>query len=231
MNTTRIIAAVVVLATLSGCAATQRVVHDPTYAPAKPKPVQEQPRPATGAIYQARERRVAARPLFEDAIAHDVGDLLTVQLVEQTEASKEASTATGKSQEIGLESPTVLGREVTKDGTPILSASVGAERDFEGSGESSQSNSLEGEITVTVNEVLANGNLVVRGEKVLSLNQGDEFIRFSGIVRPEDIQPNNTVLSTKVANPRIAYGGSGVVDEANSMGWLARFFTSAIWPF
>ncbi|HKJ77076.1 MAG TPA: flagellar basal body L-ring protein FlgH [Gammaproteobacteria bacterium] len=230
MNTGRIIAAVAVLALVSGCASTPRVKEDPSFAPVKPKAAAE-PQRATGAIYQARSRPASTRPLFEDAIAQGVGDLLTIRLVEQTEASKEASTTTGKSQEIGLESPTVFGREVTDDGTPILSGSVGAERDFDGNGESSQSNSLEGEITVTVAEVMANGNLVVRGEKILSLNQGDEYVRFSGIVRPEDIQPDNTVLSTKVANPRIAYGGSGVIDDANSMGWLARFFNSAIWPF
>lgn len=230
MKSGRVIAVVAVLAVLTGCASGPRVKEDPSFAPVEPKAAAE-PQRATGAIYQGRTRPVAARPLFEDAVAHDVGDLLTVQLVEQTEASKEASTTTDKSQSIGLESPTVFGREVTKDGVPILSGSVGAERDFEGTGESSQSNSLQGEVTVTVTEVLANGNLVVRGEKILSLNQGDEFVRFSGIVRPEDIQPDNTVLSTKVANPRIAYGGNGVVNDANTMGWLARFFTSAIWPF
>ena len=231
MRTGRIIGVVAALALLSGCASTQNLRPDPAYAPTLPEESAPQERPAPGGSYQSMSRPTAARPLFEDSIAHSQGDLLTIRLVEQTEASKEASTTTDKSQEIGLDSPTVFGREVTKDGIPIFSGSVGAERDFEGSGESSQSNTLEGEITVTVTRVLANGNLMVRGEKVLSLNQGDEFVRFSGIVRPQDIQPDNTVLSTKVANPRIAYGGSGVVNDANSMGWLARFFNSAIWPF
>jgi flagellar L-ring protein precursor FlgH len=82
-----------------------------------------------------------------------------------------------------------------------------------------------------VAEVLSNGNLLVRGEKRLTINQGDEYIRFSGIVRPSDIGPDNTVLSTSVADARIAYTGKGTLDESNSSGWLARLFNSKWWPF
>jgi flagellar L-ring protein FlgH len=84
---------------------------------------------------------------------------------------------------------------------------------------------------VTVADVLPNGNLVVRGEKWLTLNQGDEYIQISGIVRPIDIRTDNTVLSGLVADARITYSGKGMVADSNKMGWLSRFFASAIWPF
>ncbi|MDH5183551.1 MAG: flagellar basal body L-ring protein FlgH, partial [Gammaproteobacteria bacterium] len=101
---------------------------------------------------------------------------------------------------------------------------------FDGSGSSAQSNSLQGTISVSVMEVLANGYLVVRGEKILSLNQGDEFIRVSGIIRPEDVSPDNTVQSTKVANVQIIYGGTGALADANRDGWMSKFFKK-VWPF
>ena len=93
------------------------------------------------------------------------------------------------------------------------------------------SNSLNGNITVTVHQVLPNGVLIVRGEKWLTLNQGDEYIQVSGMVRPQDIGPDNTVESTKLADARISYSGTGAVHDTNVMGWLSRFFVSALMPF
>ena len=93
------------------------------------------------------------------------------------------------------------------------------------------SNSLSGNITVTVHDVLPNGVLMVKGEKWLTLNQGDEYIRISGMVRPQDIGSDNTVESTKLADARIAYSGTGSVNDSNVMGWMSRFFIGAIWPF
>jgi flagellar L-ring protein precursor FlgH len=90
---------------------------------------------------------------------------------------------------------------------------------------------LSGNITVTVIEVLPNRNLYVRGEKRIGINQGNEYIRLSGIVRPEDITPQNTIESTRIADPTIVYVGEGMVADANTMGWLARFFNSVLFPF
>jgi len=111
-----------------------------------------------------------------------------------------------------------------------LANSVDTTQKFDGSGDSTQSNSLTGNVTVTVVEVLANGNLVVRGEKTLRINQGDEYLRVSGVVRPADVSSDNSVISTQLADARIAYSGSGFVADSNSMGWLARFVNSW-WPF
>jgi len=102
---------------------------------------------------------------------------------------------------------------------------------FAGNGTSAQNNNLTGSITVTVSAVLANGNLSIRGEKWLNLTQGSEFIRLTGIVRPYDIDADNTVASSKIANPRITYRGTGAINEANQEGWLARFFSGPLWGY
>ncbi len=224
-----LLSTVIAAGLLSGCVANPPL-HDPAYAPAYPEPaVAQRPDPIDngGSLYQAGQ----SMSLFHDLRAHRIGDILTVRLVEQTSAKKTASTSTSKEQSIDITPPTVLGRGITKGGNPIFDTSIDAERDFDGSGQSNQSNSLSGSITVTVVDVQPNGNLVVRGEKVVTLNQGDEFIRLSGIVRPVDVAPDNSIASTKVANARIIYGGRGAIHEANTMGWLARFFISAIMPF
>ena len=224
---------------LTACAST-KTKPDPAYAPARPLA----PEPAAfshGAIYQAG----FAMSLFEDTKARKVGDILTIVLLESTNASKKANTATKKENDIDLKSPTLLGSpvefnaatgklaralplQITRGNTLDVAATT--KQDFSGAGTSSQSNSLTGNITVTVAEVLSNGYLVVRGEKILALNEGDEFVRLSGIIRPQDIRPDNSVLSTSVANSQITYGGNGAVADSNSQGWLSRFFLK-VWPF
>jgi len=214
-----------VLSLLSGCSSLPQR-DDGNWAATLPPP----PVPAdqsNGSIYQAG-RDVA---LFEDVKARRVGDLLTVRLVEQTDASKTSNTSTTKTTDVEIANPTLFGRPVTKNGTPLLSGSLDSDQAFAGAGDSSQSNSLEGSITVTIAERLPNGYLVIRGEKWVSLNQGREFIRISGIVRPVDIGPDNTVLSAQVADARIAYGGKGALADANRMGFLARFFNHPWVPF
>ena len=129
-----------------------------------------------------------------------------------------------------MANPTVLGYPVTRDGVPIFSGNLSGDQAFSGEGWSTQSNRLDGSVTVTVVEQLPNGNLFVQGEKWLTLNQGKEFVRVSGIVRPVDILADNSVSSEKVANARIEYAGKGALADANRMGWLARFFNSPwIW--
>ncbi|WP_372764023.1 flagellar basal body L-ring protein FlgH, partial [Litorivivens sp.] len=154
-----------------------------------------------------------------------------VTLLEQTDASKQSSTSTAKEQSNSVPGVTLFGRGVTKDGIPILETSIDADQEFSGQGSSSQSNSLTGSITVTVGEVLPNGNLLVRGEKWVTINQGEEFIRVTGVVRPEDIGADNSVPSFKLADARITYSGKGAIADANRMGWLGRFFQSVLSPF
>jgi flagellar L-ring protein precursor FlgH len=195
------------------------------YAPAYPVSAQTAAQ-NSGSIYQA----ATSRPLFEDIKARQVGDLLTVILDEQTDASKKATTDISKDTGTDISAPTVLGNATTLNGNP-LSTSLGSSNSFTGASDSAQSNKLQGNITVSVAQVLPNGNLVIQGEKWISINQGDEYVRLRGIVRPVDIGPTNTVLSTQVANAQISYRGKGATADSNSMGWLARFFINPLWPF
>ena len=212
---------------LSGCSSGSILTRrgDPDYAPVYPDSTQPAAA-ATGSIY----RTDVARPLFEDVKARQVGDLLTVILAEQTDASKTATTGIKKDSTTDISAPTLLGKDIAVAGNPA-STSLASSNAFAGSSDSAQSNKLQGNITVTVSKVLPNGNLAVQGEKWIAINQGEEYVRLRGIVRPPDITSANTVLSTQVANAQITYRGKGATADSNSMGWLARFFITPLWPF
>jgi len=183
--------------------------------------------PTSGAIYSAGR----GMELFADLKARHVGDVLTIRLQESTNASKNAVTKTSKTTSLVNTGPTLFGKTYTNNGVPILNASLDGKHAFDGEGSSTQSNSLAGSITVTVMDVLPNGNLVVQGEKSLQLNQGDEYVRIAGVVRPADVATDNTVGSDKIADAHISYSGKGAVSASNRMGWLARFFNSGLAPF
>lgn len=210
---------------LGGCVAAGNVRPYSDMAPIVP--VVAAQAPATpGAIYQG-----GGLALYSDRVARDVGDLLTVTLVESTAAQTTATTQVGKSSDIGVGGMELFGAPVTYKGRDILSASASAERDFDGQGQSSQSNRLQGNVTVSVIQRLPNGNLVIQGQKNLRLNQGDELVQIQGIVRPADINRDNTVPSSKVGEARIVYGGRGALAQSNAMGWLGRFFNSRLMPY
>ncbi len=209
--------AAVTLGLLTLTAAKAKPDFSPSTAPALPVPA------ANGAIYQAA---MGYAPLTSGARASMVGDVLTIVLVERTQATKSASQGTDRNGSIGLTPPV----------TGILSlfnpSDIGASgtNSFKGKGQAEQSNALSGEISVTVAAVYANGTMLVRGEKLVTLNRGDEHIRLSGIVRGADIGADNRVLSTRVADARITYTGTGEVARASRQGWLQRIF-SAVSPF
>jgi len=211
---------------MSACGANPKQQADTAFVPVRP--IIATPPPAqNGGIYQTGY----GVSLFSDVSAKRIGDLITVVLSENTNAQKSAITNTSKESDIELPAPTVFGGGLTMDGREIFSAAVNTANSFVGAGNSSQSNRLNGRITVTVSEVLPNGYLIVQGEKRMTLNQGSEHVRFSGIVRPADIRNDNTILSTSVANAQIIYAGTGVMADANSQGWLGRFLSSQWWPF
>ena len=188
-----------------------------------------QPAPATshGAIYQDGHDV----PLFENSVAHRIGDVLTIVLEEKTDASKSASTTTAKKTKADLAGPKLFGAPVTIHGVEVLSGSMNNATSFDGSGGSKQSNALTGSISVTIARRLPNGNLLVRGQKRIGINQGSEYVRIQGIVRIIDIAPDNTVSSLRVADANISYGSQGVLASANSKSWLGRFFDSKWLPF
>jgi len=212
---------------MQACSSTRiQVQPDPMFAPVDLKQTRFQPVNNGSIFQQGRSVR-----LFEDSKAFRVGDLLSVSLSESTNATKSAATNTTKDDESTIGAGTLLGLVPTFKGNQLLSTATTAEREFTGSGNTAQSNSLQGEITVMVTEILPNGNMVIRGEKIIGLNQGSEFIRITGIVRPQDVSSSNEVISGKLANARIFYGGGGVIAEANTKGWLSRFFSSPVFPF
>ncbi|HAD08102.1 MAG TPA: flagellar basal body L-ring protein FlgH [Porticoccaceae bacterium] len=197
----------------------------PGYASTPPAAMTPPPN-ASGAIYQSGYDLV----LFEDLRARRIGDVLRVILVEQTDAEQSSKTEIDKENSNSMANPTLFGKQRTF-GSNSFGLDVDSAHEFEGEGESNQSNKLSGSIAVTVANVLPNGNLVVQGEKWIQINQGNEFIRLKGIVRPVDVSSANTVLSTQIADAKISYGGTGALNEANVVGWLARFFMSPLWPF
>jgi flagellar L-ring protein precursor FlgH len=132
----------------------------------------------------------------------------------------------GWATNIDMPGPTIGGGLVTIDGKQILGMGIENSREFDGSGDSQLSNKLQGNITVTVAKRLANGNLLIRGQKWIGINQGREFIRIQGVIRPVDILPDNSVPSYKVADASISYGGQGALADANRPGLLSRFFNS-----
>ena len=211
-------------ATLAGCM--QQPVRRADHRPVMPL-VAPQPAPVQGGLYH-----VGTSPsLFADVKASRVGDIITVILKEKTQAKKSASTSTSKESNLELPSPTILGRNVTLGGFPLFNTAAESANDFAGKGDSAQSNSLDGDIAVTVAAVYPNGNMLVRGEKLLNLNQGSEVVRISGLVRAVDVTPENTVFSTQIADAQITYSGAGAVAQSNQQGWLGRFFNSPFWPF
>jgi len=212
------------LLSLSGCMTAQPKFED--YAVSLPDESADT-RVANGSIFQSN-RDVA---LFENPVAGRIGDILTIHLVESTTASKKSSTNTKKATNATLGITNLFGRTPTVKGVNPLTAGMGDSTDFTGEGNTAQSNSLDGDITVTVAKRYSNGNLLIRGQKWLTLNQGQEYVRIQGIVRQADVQPDNTVVSTKVANATISYGGKGSLADANAKGWLGRFFDSPLTPF
>jgi flagellar L-ring protein FlgH len=164
--------------------------------------------------------------LTSDSRAFRPGDLLTVLLQETTQASKSADSKLGKTTGVSIAPSILFGKA-----KPKTEVGIDASRDFAGTASSTQSNALQGAITVVVHEVLPNGLLRVTGEKSLYLNQGEELVRLSGYVRASDIDNDNRVSSLRIANARIAYSGRGAAQDVNDAGWLVRFFNSPLMPF
>lgn len=208
---------------LAGCVASMppTAVHQPMTVRPEPRIAQA---PANGSIYNV----ASARPLFEDRRARFVGDTLTINITEKTAAAKKSDTKADRSHDASIGVPTVAGLPFkTFQGTTLAANSSTA---FEGKGENSSSNNFTGTLTVTVIEVYPNGNLLVSGEKQIGLKEGEEFIRFSGVVNPNTITASNTVQSVQVADARIEYKANGFLDSAQVMGWLGRFFLTFL-PF
>ncbi len=219
------------LTLLAGCMGPPPKPNDPYYAPVLPRT----PLPAAannGSIYQAGFEQ----NMYGDRKAFRVGDIITVTLNEKMAASKSANSKVGKdsSNSIGLTS--LFGaipntNNPLGDGDLTLNAGYSGTRATNGTAAAAQANSLTGSVTVTVADVLPNGILAVRGEKWMTLNTGEELVRIAGMIRADDIATDNTVSSTRVADARITYSGTGSFADASQPGWFDRFFGSPYFPF
>jgi len=206
---------------------------DPHFAPVI-APTPQRPKPEEGSLFVANY----GMSLFGNTNNHRIGDIITIVLNERTVSSKSSAVAVDKESEISLLENglgTILGKDLTKKlpllGEVTLPTNAAQDRNFAGDASADQSNRLQGNISVTITDVMPNGNLLVKGEKWMTLNRGDEYIRISGMLRPADITLSNEVPSTKLANARIAYSGTGELASSQEMGWLSKFFNSPFWPF
>lgn len=221
---------------ITGCAM-QPVAepNDPNYAPVQPASLLP-PQIQDGSIYRAG----FATDLWMDQRARRVGDAITILLSESTTSSKSNTASIKKDSAVNTANPTLFGLSPnlhpnkilpSGEGGVTLENDIASNSNFSGEADADQKNSLKGQITVTVSEVLPNGLLRVRGEKWLMLSKGEEFIRITGLIRPSDISTSNTVTSTQIADARITYSGRGALADANNPGWLTRFFNGRYWPF
>ena len=209
---------------LAACAAPRHEIVANTPTSARPIATAAATGVPSGGIYQ----QVAYRPLFEDRKPRYIGDILTVQINEKLNASQSANSNTERTSEFDVALPGVkgfLGKKINP-----LTASGSVSNTFDGKGATTSSNLFTGAITATVVEVLANGNLMVRGEKQLALTEGAEVIQVSGIIRPDDVSPNNMVQSRRLANAQISYRGTGDMAAVAKTGWGTKALLQ-IWPF
>ncbi len=217
------------LTALTGCTSlpTVEMKNDPEFAPVEPiEPGFDVVN--SGSMFQPEY----SNNLYSDISAHRVGDIITVYLEEATSASKTAGSSQEKknSYKLEIDQMTLPGASVSPLSVSGVSAGLGQSSKFEGDADADQSNNLQGSITVNVVRVLSNGNLVIRGEKWLMLNNGEEYVRIKGVIRSEDVSADNAVSSMRVANARIQYGGTGDFANTQEQGWLTAFFNSPYWP-
>jgi flagellar L-ring protein precursor FlgH len=205
---------------LAGCAARLPL------APPAPDDMLPLPRAAARGGVSGGVFNADAVPLTSDSRAYRVGDVVTVILQETTQASKRAGTSFNKGSNVAVAPLGALGKTFGK-----TAIDLSANRGFAGDSTSTQQNALSGALTVLVQEVLPNGLLRVAGEKSLTLNQGEEFLRLKGFLRAADIDADNQVSSLRVANARISYSAQGALADANAPGWLTRFFVGPLMPF
>ena len=213
---------------VSGCASTDQaktLPDDPDFAPILPE-MEDEPLVPTGSLFKLNY----VNNIYSDSKAHRVGDIISVILSESTQAQKNAKTEMKKENSATLSPITGFGGVPVNFKDKAIQFGYDQESDFKGDSKANQGNSLSGNISVHVLRVLPNGNLMIRGEKWMSLNNGDEYIRLTGVIRPQDINSNNTVTSSKVANARIQYAGTGAFADVQEQGWLSSFFSSSWWP-
>lgn len=219
----------IALSSLSACNSLPQTVSVdfPETTQAKPMaPVPVAHAPATGSMFQ----KASYRPAFEDPRARAVGDNITIQIIEKVTASQ-VSKSTANRTSSGSASVSAFPIQSPLDLANLKAGiTTGSANDFSGKGGTESANTFYGTITATVVDVLPNGHLLVAGDKQIGVNQNVDVMRFSGTIDPRLIQPGNLINSTQVANARMESKGRGAQAEAQTVGWLMRFFFSFL-PF
>ena len=228
---------------LGGCAGGVPKMGPPVQSPASsygpgqsvglpPQPAAALRSPANGSLWHDDAALVS---LFADQKARDVGDIITIKIIESSKASNKASTDTDRSSSLSASVDAFFNAEKRFPAdqpffNPFSKVAGGISSEFEGAGTTNRSGDLDAYITALVTGVLPNGNLVVTGSREVLVNNENQIIQLTGVVRPRDINADNLVLSTYVADARIAYSGSGVVDDRQRPGWLTNVLMT-VWPF
>lgn len=236
MNKITVLLVILAVLAVSGCSTTGERISSKPFYDVEEIAYPDDKAASAGSLYSDN----SSLRLYDDSKASRVGDILTILLVESTNASKTASTNTSKDNSLDVANPTLLGSPFSArlpSALPFggkstgLGASLSSTKTFAGEGDSAQSNEMSGTISAVVTRKLPNGNLMISGKKRITINTGDEYLHIKGIIRQRDISGDNTILSSKIANAEIAYSGTGDVANANETGWLTRFFNSKWWPF
>jgi flagellar L-ring protein FlgH len=234
----------ILLCALTGCATSQRIAAP--VAPETPA-VQIQDAnyivPVNKSASPSLYREGSSRNFFQDLRAYQVGDLVTVNIVETSSASKNAGTKTGRNSSIDAGIPNALGWETKLknltsfgnknvhnafDNSSLFNSSM--KNSFDGSGTTSREESMTAYITVRVIQVLSNGNLFIQGTREVTVNNETQHIILSGTIRPSDISPDNSIISSYIGDAKIQYTGSGVLSDKQRVGWLTRII-DYVWPF
>lgn len=210
----------------AGCASLPEPAKVDFAEPKVPESHAAAPKQMTGSLFQPATYRLA----FEDRRARLVGDVITIQIVENVAASQKSTSTAGRSSNISAGITAVPGFNFPPTSDNRTNFGATSATDFSGKGGTESANTFSGTITATVAEVLPNGHLLVTGEKQIGLNQNVDVLRFTGTIDPRSILPGNVVNSTQVANVRVESRGRGAQNEAQTVGWLTRFFFT-VWPF
>lgn len=242
LKLSKAIVLMILWALLYGCALPE-APGDPNFAPVFPE-VRRELTPDMGSIYSPNDHATRQTiSLYEDIKARRVGDVITVVLSERTNAQKKAENKYEKKSDATITpEPTIFTTQAEwkfPKQLPIplqttdnlgLATNIHGDTKFEGTADAKQENQLTGTISVVVTQVYPNGNLFVRGEKWVKINDGDEFVRISGIIRIEDINPDNTIDSNRLADAKISYSGRGAFANSSKPGWLIKILTHPWWP-
>ncbi|RMD45218.1 MAG: flagellar basal body L-ring protein FlgH [Aquificota bacterium] len=209
---------------LTSCASKKTVVIErPPPMPPEIGKTEEEPPP--GSLFNGRDN------LFSDDKARNVGDILTIKVVENVSGSGSATSQSGRDTSVNLNfpSPVLMGKQVPNK-TPIASVNASSGNQFKGQGKTGRNANLIATITARVVKVYPNGNLFIVGEKVIKINNDEQVLRISGIVKPSYIQPDNSIYSFQISDMKVEYNGKGFIADQQQPGWLARFLIK-IWPF